>query len=241
MKNNRWGKISSTEPVSRLRKVPIVECGEPLINFLDLCSKLVWDKPRWRYKRERLLRNTVAKKLCKASEALPKGYKLAIVEGWRPIHIQKRMHLTALKRWREAHPDWSNAAIKRQANRFTAPLDPKVPPPHTTGGALDIVLADGKGRAVDHNSPYKTRESLAYPFNAGKLTEEARKHRMILKEALESAGITNYPSEFWHYSYGDQGWAYRGGHAEAIYGQCEPPGYEPPPEDANDKPLEWVG
>ncbi|HWP32081.1 MAG TPA: M15 family metallopeptidase [Fimbriimonadales bacterium] len=233
-------KVSPNEPVSELRKIKIIECGEPLVDFLEMCPEILWAKPVWNYTREHLLRLSVAERLCKAARNLPKGYRLAVVEGWRPLHIQRRMHLSAYLRWKERHPDWSPAQLKRFTNRFTAPIDKKVPPPHTTGGAVDVRLCDENGNELDMISPYKTGEPRAYPFDAKNLSKEARKNRRILKEVMESAGITNYPSEYWHYSYGDQGWAYRGGHPYAIYGLIEPPGYKPPQGEDVDEPLEFV-
>ena len=53
-------------------------------------------------------------------------------------------------------------------------------------------------------------------------------------------GITNYPSEFWHWSYGDQGWAYRGGHPHALFAAITPDDYQPDPADLTDEPLERV-
>ena len=47
---------------------------------------------------------------------------------------------------------------------------------------------------------------------------------------MSSTGLTNYPSEYWHWSYGDQGWAYRGGHPAALYGMIEPPGWTTQPD-----------
>lgn len=233
--------ISIAEPVSELRRVPIRECGEPLVNFLDYGGRLYLDRPRWNYRRETLLRETVARKLAEASKRLPRGYSFAVIEGWRPLHIQRRMHLSALQRWREMHPNWSETYLKRVVNQFSAPPDhPRVPPPHLTGGALDILLADSKGRPLDHRSPYEPRDPKGYFTEAPNLTKETAKVRKILKETLESVGITNYPSEFWHYSFGDQGWAYRGGHPYAIYGPVTPPDYTPPPEDDTDEPLQWV-
>lgn len=233
-------KPSPLEPVSQLRRVEIFECGEPLVNYLELCPELIHDKPVWNYERQTLLRKSVAEKLCQAARALPKGYRFLILEGWRPMHIQRRMWLGAYARWKERHPDWSEAAIKRLTNRFTAPLDPRVPPPHTTGGAIDLRLADKHGNPLDLRSPFEQRDRRAYPFDAKGLAPEARKNRDILREALESAGITNYPSEYWHWSYGDQGWAYRGGHPHAIYDAIEPPNYEPKENERTDDPLEWI-
>lgn len=235
-------KPSVDEPVTHLRRIPIRECGEPLVNFLDYGGRLFLDEPRWNYHRETLLRESVAKKLAEASQHLPRGYSFAIIEGWRPRHIQRRMYLSALQRWREMHPEWSEVHLRRVVNRFSAPPDhPKVPPPHLTGGAIDIMLADRKGRRLDHHAPYPPRDPRSYQTDAPGLSAEAKRVRTLLKETLASVGITNYPSEFWHYSYGDQGWAYRGRKEFAIYGAIEPEGYMPPPEDFNEEPLTWIG
>lgn len=230
-------RISTHEPVTQLRRVPIRECGEPLVDYLQMCPKLLVAKPYWNYTRATLLRKSVAEMLCRAADALPADYRIAVTEGWRPPHIQRRMYAAALRRWREAHPEWSELAIRRIANRFTAPPNVKVPPPHTTGGAVDLRLVAADGSELDMSAPFSRRSSLAYPFASKGLTAEARKLRQVLREALEPTGITNYPSEYWHWSYGDQGWAYRGGHEAAIYGPIEPPGYVPPEGDDTDEPL----
>ena len=43
----------------------------------------------------------------------------------------------------------------------------------------------------------------------------------MLIGAMESVGLTNYVGEWWHWSYGDQGWALRVGSPVAYYGAVE--------------------
>ncbi len=230
---------SPAEPVSALRRIPIAECGQPLVDFQALCPELLLDRPRYRYQRETLLRRTVAERLCAANRRLPSGYRLAVIEGWRAPHIQRRMYLATWNWWKARHPQWSDAALRRVVNRFTAPPDHRrVPPPHTTGGAVDVMLATAGGTSLDHHSPYEAFDPRSYPMNALELSEEARRTRSLLAEALGAAGLTNYPSEYWHWSYGDQGWAYRGSRAQAIYGAVEPENWNPRPEEISDDPLE---
>lgn len=233
-------RISTHEPITQLRYVTIKECDEPLVDFLEMCPLLLQAKPRWLYTREHLLRQSAAKKLCQAAENLPKGYRIAVIEGWRPPHIQRRMYAASWARWKEQLPDWKDSALRRLVNRFTAPPHSKVPPPHSTGGAMDIMLANEQGEELDMTSPYAQRDRRAYPFAAKGLSDIARKHRSILHEAFEGTAISNYPSEYWHWSYGDQGWAYRGSHPFAIYGAIRPPDYIPPPGDDTDEPLIWA-
>ena len=230
-------RISLAEPVTELKRVPIRENGEPLVDFLEMCPKLIQDSPRFHYKRETLLRKSVAEKLCQAADNLPKGYRFAVIEGWRPPHIQKRMYMGTWNRFKARHPDWSDVKLRRVVNRYTAPPNSAVPPPHSTGAAFDLVLADETGKPVDLISPYDRFDPACFHFITPGLSETALKHREIMAAALLPTGITNYPSEYWHWTYGDQGWAYRGGHEYAIYGPVEPENYVPNAADVSDEPL----
>ena len=116
----------------------------------------------------------------------------------------------------------------------------RVPPPHSTGSALDVLLADANGNELDHTSPFQPFDPKAYPTETKGLSEDAMKHRQILSEALSSGGLTNYPSEWWHWSYGDQGWAYRTGSPNAIYGMIEPGGWQGHPSDMNEEILQFA-
>ncbi len=234
----RSEKISAAEPVTALRHVKIVDNGERLVNFLEMCPGLLLDRARFNYRRETLLRQSVAEKLCAANRNLPKGYRLAIVEGWRAPHIQQRMYRFVWERFQKEHPDWSDTQLRRTVNKFSAPLNTRVPPPHTTGAAIDLMLADQDGNACDHNSPFDAFDPHCAAFDAPGLSDAARKTRDILAAALVPTGITNYPSEFWHWTYGDQGWAYRGRHAHALYAAITPPDWKPAPEDDIDAPLQ---
>jgi len=209
------------------------------VDFLQLCPELMLDEPRFLYRRETLIRKTVAEMLCKANGLLPKGYRLAIIEGWRAPHIQKRMYMASWKRWSERHPDWSETKLRRVVNQFTAPPNDKVPPPHTTGGAVDLLLAKADGTICDHLTPYETFTPPAYFTDAPDLSDQAKWTRRTMGEALLEAGLTNYPSEYWHWSYGDQGWAYRGHQPFAVYGAITPPDWAPDPNDVLDEPLTW--
>jgi D-alanyl-D-alanine dipeptidase len=229
---------SPSEPVSELRKVKIVECGERLVDFTVECPGLVLVSPVYGYTRATLVRRSVAEKLNRAIEALPEGYGIGIIEGWRPRYVQRRMYNTNWLRFKNLHPDWSDLQLRRVVNRFTHPPEAAAPPPHSSGGAVDVVLIDAEGIRLDHSSPYKPFDPRNYPTGCAGLSDLARRHREILGRALLAAGFTNYPSEYWHWSYGDQGWAYRGGHPHAIYGPIlDPEGWTPVAADDVDEPL----
>jgi hypothetical protein len=119
------------------------------------------------------------------------------------------------------HPDWSLSALRRATNRFFAPYDQKVPPGHCTGGAVDVRLLDLAGEPLDVTSPLEGWR--AAPTWVEGLSNEARANRMILVEAMLSAGFSNCRDEYWHYSYGDSAWAVRTGAAACPYGWSYPP------------------
>ena len=228
-----------SEPTAALCDVPIRENGEPLVDFLDLSPKIRQDRARFDYKRETLLRAGVAERLVLAAERLPQGYVFTVVEGWRPPHIQRRMFQATWNRLRERLPELDDAALRPIAERYTAPMEVTVPPPHTTGAAFDLWLLKD-GQPADLYAPFERFDHEGFAFDAPGVSDEARRNRDLMAEAFDGTGITNYPSEYWHWSYGDQGWAYRGGHPAALYGPLEPIGWAPDPRDDVDGPLEFL-
>lgn len=216
--------LSPDEPVSALRSIPIQDNGEPLVEFLELCPEIYWvpRHPVFDYHRYQLARKSVAEMLSQVAQSLPDGIRLAVVEGWRPPEIQRQMHAATRERLRREHPDWTAQHLSRTANRFSAPMDERVPPPHTTGGAVDVHLIDEHGEMLDFYSPYHLMDARGARMNARGLSAAAQRNREILRTAMEATGLTNYPSEWWHWSYGDQGWAYRGEHSAALYAAIQP-------------------
>ena len=55
------------------------------------------------------------------------------------------------------------------------------------------------------------------------LDAQARAHRAVLRTALEGAGLVNYPTEWWHWSFGDRYWAVVTGAPVALYGPVAGP------------------
>lgn len=216
------------EPVSELYSIPIHDNCEPLVPFLSLSRKLYWTPrhPVFAYERLQVARQSVAEKLAAAAESLPDGILLAIVEGWRSPEIQQQMYAATRTRLRAEHPDWPEGALEEMVQRFSAPMHERVPPPHTTGGAVDVSLITESGELLDFISPYSIMDPRGAPAFASGLSAAAERSRELLRSVMLGAGLTNYPAEWWHWSYGDQGWAYRGGHSHALYAAIEPEGLE---------------
>ena len=220
------------EPVSELIKIPTRDNGEKLVDVFAVCPKLSWmeKSPRFDFPRYGLARESVAQMLKHAQSLLPQGLRLHIVGAFRPFEIQKLMYETVTQETREKHPDWDEDLVREYVNVFSAPPIWETPPPHTTGGAVDLGIIDENGERLDFVSPFEMGWDSAPTYIEG-LSDTARANRDLLIRVLETAGLTNFRGEWWHWSYGEPGWALRGGHECALYGavpEDEIPEWTPP-------------
>ena len=223
------------EPIDELVKIAIEDNGEPLVDIFEVCPQLKWahKSPRWDFPRTGLARVTVAKMLKEAQELLPGGLHLQIIGVFRPFEVQKMMYETARGELAKQHPEWDEEYLTEYINVFSAPPIWDTPPPHTTGGAVDLNIVDDNGERLDMISPFEMGWGSA-PTHIEGLSEIARRNRDLLIAVLTESGLTNFPGEWWHWSYGEPGWALRGGHPHALYGavpEDEIPDWQPPAED----------
>jgi D-alanyl-D-alanine dipeptidase len=167
------------------------------------------------------VRETVARMCEQAAAALPEGVYLGLVEGWRPMSRQQRIYDFMWNAAREAFPHREHSALRRTVCRWVAPTDQKAPPGHCTGAAVDVWLLDEAGEPLDVSSPYDRYH--AAPTYALGLSETAQRNRAILVEAMLAVGFSNCRDEWWHYSWGDAGWAVRVGETQCVYGIAELP------------------
>lgn len=208
------------EPLTKLRAVRIVDNGEPLMDPRTLSPRLHFAAKHPKFgdmPRTPRVRRRVAEMLAQAAEALPPGIDIQIIDGFRPLAQQRFMYETLRAEFAIRHPEWAKATLHRVTNTMSAPPDDLCPPPHTTGGAVDLGLLDvAKGERLDMTSPFDWDETSA-PTQMKGLSAEAQKNRDLLIHTLEATGLTNYAGEWWHRSYGDSGWALRVGALKAIY------------------------
>ncbi|MFK0290821.1 nitrilase-related carbon-nitrogen hydrolase [Streptomyces sp. NPDC090442] len=207
--------------------VPVRECGEPLVDVRTAAPRLLADDVTgeeagadgagaFTYLREGVLRRLLA-----AQEALPDGLRLRFVEGYRPPALQRHYFTRYGDELRAAHPDWDDARVHRAASRFVSP--PEIAP-HSAGGAVDLTLVTADGTEVDMGTPIDAspeESGGACYTSAPGLTPAVRANRRLLATALRGAGLVNYPTEWWHWSYGDRYWAWATGAEHALYGPRE--------------------
>ena len=200
------------EPIRALNKIDERENGEPLVDLREVA-------PLVRVLRPQVIpyvRRTVAEMCARASQAMPEGIHLGLVEGWRPIGRQQRIYDFLWAAAKEAYPERDLASLRRTVCRWVAPTDQKAPPGHCTGAAVDLWLVDDANEPIDVSSPYD-RWAAAPTFTLG-LSDEAYQNRRLLLDAMLAQGFSNCRDEWWHYSYGDAGWAVRVGAESCAYG-----------------------
>ncbi len=114
------------------------------------------------------------------------GFGIIVYDGYRPWTVTKKF--------------WDITPLAKK--EFVA--DPATGSRHNRGCAVDIGLYDVKtSRPVEMPTDYDEFTERAYPTYSGG-SEESRRHREILRAAMEQEGFQVYPSEWWHFDY--PGW-----------------------------------
>lgn len=190
----------------RVSKVPIHDSGEPLE-----CLPLAFGSDVW-------VRAGLARRLEHAASLLSEAFSLRVVEGHRTAATQAAIVAWYTAELREQNPTADEREIARLSSRFVAPL---AVAPHVAGAAVDLTLVDSAGRKVEMGTPIDAtpeQSGGACFFAAANVGHRARIHRSLLADVLTAAGLVNYPTEWWHWSYGDRYWALVTGAEHALYG-----------------------
>ncbi|RNL62029.1 dipeptidase [Nocardioides marmoriginsengisoli] len=191
----------------RVLAVPVPATDEPLVTL----------PPSYGPARA-LVRAGLADRLAEASLLLPAGIDLRVVEGYRrptdqlAIIARYSAEICALR------PGISADELDRLTSRFVAPLEVA---PHVAGAAVDLTLVDACGDALDLGTAIDATPEESGGrcyFAAEDISADARANRDLLASTLEAAGLVNYPTEWWHWSYGDRYWALITGAPTALYG-----------------------
>lgn len=173
-----------------------------------------------KYTAERRVRSYIYHLLLQAKAYLPEGYFFKIYEAYRPLSFQIDLWKKVVAQQKIEHPELSETS-----EEFIALCDVFCANPyrqgsgHQSGAAIDVTLCDEFGQDYHMGSFVRDFSSNA-DFDAD-VCDEARKNRMILKDALERVGFVNYPAEWWHYSFGDRLWAKLTGSKLAIFGRLD--------------------
>ena len=197
--------------------VPIIDDGCALVRLDRLGLLVSATGPHEPGTTHTEVRACVAERLLAAQRHLPAGLQLLIVEGHRSPVVQQRIWDSYARQVAAAHPSADADERHRLTSRFVAPA---AQAPHVAGSAVDLTLADNCGRPLDLGTPIDAtpeQSAGACYFAAENIPAAARELRDALAHALSTAGLINYPTEWWHWSFGDRYWAFRTGAPEGLH------------------------
>jgi zinc D-Ala-D-Ala dipeptidase len=206
------------------QKVPIAECHEPLVEIssqFDRVTPHPYAKLGAPYgeKSPFFVRQEILDRLIQADSTLQKlqpGWKIQIFDAYRPVAVQQFMvdyTLTELVNANglklETLSETQKEEFLKQVYQFWAMPNPnpETPPPHSTGAAIDVTLIDESGNVINMGSEIDEISERSFP-NHFPPNSEYYRNRQILKNAMISAGFKQHWNEWWHFSHGDQIWAW---------------------------------
>lgn len=175
-----------------------------------------------------MLRKGVLARLSEVNAKLgAAGLEVFVFDGWRPQAVQSYFHDVWLPaELRRRRPELVGEALEREVETYWAAptTDPSAPSPHSTGAAIDLTLRWRGGAQLWMGSLFDDASALAHtprfeveaqPFSFS--DEEARANRRLLYWLMTEAGFASNPTEWWHFSHGDQMWAKLTGAPRALY------------------------
>lgn len=237
-------------PLRPWSPIPIADNGEPLLELpadlvrLEPHPYVAAGAPYGEQASPFRLRRGVIERLLAAQQHLQQHHpqlRLAVFDAWRPLAVQAYMVQHAIGAECErlgldpSHPGPALEAVVAEVGRFWAPpsADPRTPPPHSTGAAVDLTLIDREGQPVAMGSEIDAIGAVSEPDHwllqaqalpPGTARDQAlawHRHREALRSAMLQAGFAQHPNEWWHFSHGDQLWAWQQQQPLAIYGRWQ--------------------
>lgn len=141
------------------------------------------------------LQPMAAEKLAKANQFLKQekpNYTLLVYDGARPRSVTKIF--------------WTRMSHLPYNRREDFVADPAKGSIHNFGCAVDLTIADGRGKALDMGTIFDFFGQEAEPrreaamLKAGKLTPQQVENRKLLRRVMKKAGFTSIETEWWHYN-----------------------------------------
>src|SRR3989344_6088736 len=202
-----------------LMKIPVRDCNEKLVNLRDYNKDLVIEieeeskKSQGLKENECFVRESVAIMLSQVQSLLHKGFYIKIIDTYRPMEAQKKIYAQVLSELKNKLHHLTDKELEKETDKWVA--NPRIIPPHTTGGAIDLILLDKNRKEINFGTKINTvlvKAATEFPFK-----NEVKNNRLFLVKTMTEAGFVNYPLEWWHWSYGDRIWAFYKKKPFAIY------------------------
>lgn len=175
-------------------------------------------KKNYRY----LVREPIFEKIGRISRLLDKEDKRLIIRSvWRSFDHQRMLWDDCVYSQQKKYPNMKMEEIHQIVSYFIAPEKEST---HTTGGAVDALIYDLKAdRVMDFGTNDGLKIDLnkkCYPYHP-EITSEAKKNRALLIGLFEAEDFVVDLKEYWHFDFGNAGWALEKRIDSAQYGIIE--------------------
>lgn len=225
----------SCRPIPRLERtagwqdVPIDPIDEPLVPVAHIGGRIIEDPQYFAWGLPGALpgcwlRQGVAERLSRVAQSLPDGLMLLVWDGWRSIETQSALFEAYIGDLAGQYPTFTRAQLEDAARTYVTPPRPQhhAPPPHFTGAAVDLTLADADGVPLDLGTSFDAFVPEAGAAALEDIDMPARANRRLLFWAMHDEGFTAYVEEWWHFDHGDQFWGVVSGQSARYAGITGP-------------------
>ncbi len=168
--------------------------------------------------------------------------ELYVQEGFRPTALQRKLYDKVFPELiRQQYPHWTSKQVAARRDELIAKphTHHSSPSPHATGAAVDLTLRYAEpnlgyvpgrlvkmGRKATDMSETTNPDYYERPVStavAGRAQKHRRAFYWIMRGAVlgEDTGFVVNPTEWWHWSYGDQLWAKLTDAPAAFFGEAK--------------------
>ena len=199
----------------------IQEDQSPLVSLKDSDFNLMFE-PSFMEGYDYRVREAIFEKIGRVSRRLEAQDKLLIIRSvWRSFEHQRRLWENKFAVMQKKFPNRSVDEIKVIVSHFIAPPSKSM---HATGGAVDALIYDVKNDCVmdfGNNKGLKLElDETCYPHHPD-ISPVAQQNRKLLMDLFEEEDFVVDILEYWHFDYGNAGWAAEKGKEYARYGIIE--------------------
>ena len=156
------------------------------------------------------IRIEAMRRLGLVADGLPARFGLAVFDAWRPLALQAELYEAAY-----AHPGLPPGFVSKPNP------DPTRPPPHLTGGTVDLTLTFD-GTPLGPGSGFDDFTDRAATAALERKPGPDRDVRRMLYWVMHEQGFVVLAGEWWHFEYGTSRWAAIT-QMVPLYGPAEPP------------------
>jgi D-alanyl-D-alanine dipeptidase len=167
-----------------------------------------------------LIHTTVLYALNKLLKKLPSDIGLYFFEGYRTLEEQNLRYNKYLAKNLANYPEKNKEEVEKKTSEFICPVKEGITPPHSTGGAIEVLPFYVKTGELFPLGIIKDNKWNLPIFAKNLTAEEIENRKMFMEKCIES-GFALYAGEILQLSVGDGQWHHYTGQPPLYRGLTE--------------------